>query len=239
MQDYKFLKYYENRMITTSRNRKLHCNFIHGDYDEKTRLCTQYYWAEEMCVSIGKNNQTGEWTLQGTRYRPDSWGCAFKPKDHPSYMLQWDSVRNMKVVWQKMFMSRRKTADFFFPLKHKPVQFHIRHAGDPLLAALDINKNLNFGLSSEEKEAQGVVLLVFSLIILFCGVWRAKTVVCPSYDMFKNTSQALFDRDLKKYQQRISKYKTADEDDNEKWKNPAIWRNDQPPLDDFHNLQEE
>ena len=104
-----------------------------------------------MCVSIAKNNITGKWQLQGTEFNPDSWGCAYKPKDHPFYLLEWNQERNMKFVWQKMYMDKLHSKDLInpFPIKFQPIEFHIRHAGDPLLAALNLNSNLNFGMTND------------------------------------------------------------------------------------------
>ena len=133
-------------------------------------------------------------------------------------MLEWSDVRNMKIVYQKMFLDTRNTVKRFFPLKFQPVEFHVRHGGDPLLAALDINRNLDFGLTQIDKRAQGTATLVFSIITLICGLWRSKTVLCPQYDIFKHTSQALFEKDLEKYQKRISRYRVDEPDqDDFKW----------------------
>ena len=40
VKDLKFLEYNDNQMSTRRRGREEHCSFIHGDYDEESRICT-------------------------------------------------------------------------------------------------------------------------------------------------------------------------------------------------------
>ena len=211
------MKYYEHRMLQKPKRRKEHCHFVHGDYEEKTHMCTQYYWAEEMCVSISKNNITEKWELKGTKFHPESWGCAYKPKDHPSQMYEWTNDRNMKVVWQKMYLDSRHPTMQFFPLKYPPIEFHIRHAGDPLLAALNINHNLDFGMSNEEKKSTATATMVVSIIILICGSLRIKQVCIGENGIFLNTSEPF--SDLKREGKRLAT--------GGRWKNPDLW-DDEP-----------
>jgi len=52
----------------------------------------------------------------------------------------------------------------FFPFNLSPVQFHVRHAGEPILMALDINSDLDFGLPSKDKKIyRYCIFMPFSL----------------------------------------------------------------------------
>ena len=89
-------------------------------------------------------------------------------------MYEWTDKRNMKVVWQKMFMDKRHPKAQFFPLKFPVLEFHVRHADDPLSYALDLNRDLDLGMSNKDKRDTGIATLIVSIIILICAFWRFK-----------------------------------------------------------------
>lgn len=61
IENQQYLKSYHDRLIQKGRQRLSHCHLVHGYYDPQTHVCTQYFWVEEMCVSIAKSNITGLW----------------------------------------------------------------------------------------------------------------------------------------------------------------------------------
>lgn len=132
-------------------------------------------------------------------------------------MLQWPDERNNKVVWQKMYLDSRHPKEQFFPLQYQPLEFHVRHAGDPLLAALNINHSLNFGMSSTDKKSAGVTFLIISIFVLMIGLWHVRTVCFPEYDIFKNSAQEKYEKGMAAYQKRIGRYQVEQPDgsDNE------------------------
>ena len=59
--DVPMLKTHKLQQHQKPKARLKHCQSIHGDYLEKTRTCTQYLWAEEICLKISKSNITNKW----------------------------------------------------------------------------------------------------------------------------------------------------------------------------------
>ena len=116
-----------------------------------------------------------------------------------------------------------------FPLQYQPLEFHVRHAGDPLLAALNINSKLDFGMPSLDKKSAGVTFLIISIIVLLIGLWHFRTVCFPEYDIFRNSAQAQYERGMKAYQKRIGRYEVDGSDDEAEARQE--W-----PSEDFQNL---
>ena len=99
----------------------------------------------------------------------------------------------------------------------------MRHAGDPLLVALNLNRDLDFGMSNEDKESSGIATLVVSLIIFVVGIWRFKNF-CSENDLFLNPREEFFKR------------RFGNENGN-KWTNPSLWPDENTQSQkDFHGL---
>jgi len=103
----------------------------------------------------------------------------------------------------------------FFPFNLSPVQFHVRHAGEPILMALDINSDLDFGLPSKDKKSTGIVFLCLSLCICLLASYQFRFWCSEAQDLFKNSAQNVFDRDRENHSARVGTYRshTSDESD--------------------------
>ena len=97
--DVPMLKVHKLQQHQKAKARLKHCQSINGDYLEKTRTCTQYLWAEEICLKISKSNMTNKWQLGGDHYHPDRIGCSYRPKEHASRMFEWNQAKNNLVAW--------------------------------------------------------------------------------------------------------------------------------------------
>ena len=82
---------------------------------------------------------------------------------------------NNERVWQQLPISKDRRATSFFPLAYPHTKVQVRHAGDPLLAALNLTEergSLDFGVESRKQLAAGITGLVITLIVIACTLLR-------------------------------------------------------------------
>lgn len=103
--------------------------------------------------------------------------------------------------------------------------------------ALDINNDLDFGLPAKDKKATGVIVLCLSICFLLIGGYQLRFCFGFEHDMFKNSAQRVFERDMKKYSKRMGKYRDHTSDGSDE--NPNTVLRSAPAAGDFHGLHQQ
>ena len=78
--------------------------------------------------------------------------------------------------------------------------------------ALDINSDLDFGMSSKDKKATAIIVLCLSICFILLGLYQFKFCYFE-HDFFKNSAERVFERDMKKYNKRRGLYRDHASDD--------------------------
>jgi len=80
-----------------------------------------------------QKNENNIWELGANNNSREEFGCAYAPLDHPSRSYNWFYKNLDLVIWNHYSPK--------FPMQYKPIRFRVRHAGDPLIKAIDISKH--------------------------------------------------------------------------------------------------
>lgn len=75
MPDIQLFKISSHKITTKKSQWKNHCNNKNGKL--VGQMCTEFFWANEFCITIAKDAQTSKWHLDSNRYNQSSYGCAF------------------------------------------------------------------------------------------------------------------------------------------------------------------
>lgn len=157
-------------------------------------------------------------------------------------MFDWSEEKNNLIVWhyiyrppKALFGNEMRDIQQFFPYNFSPVQFNVRHAGEPILMALDINSDLDFGLPARDKKATAVIVLCLSVCICLLGGYQFR--FCCEHDHFKNSAERVFERDMKKYSKRMGKYRDHASDGSDE--KPVHDVRAAPAAGEFHGFGEE
>ena len=100
--------------------------------------------------------------------------------------------------------------------------------------ALDINSDLDFGMTGNDKQVTGLAAVMISSCVCLLAGYNFRSF-CRKSESF-NRSALKYDRDIEKYNKRIKNYKTSIP--NEDSPGQANARS-APASGDFHNLNED
>lgn len=110
--------------------------------------CSHYFRPKEICIQLKKENDVWKLNYQNDSLS-NSFGCEYKtPKSETKSTELRKSATNNLILYNEIKFHSELVQQSLWPLGNPGFKFQIRHFGDPLLSALNMNADLNFGHKS-------------------------------------------------------------------------------------------